>query len=151
MRGRFFRPVVSVILSAAASLGCQRQRTESNPQSAEVLLAGAFERAAKPAEGEAEIVRQDDRFELRLHRVRVASTRPVRVYLVGAERASTTRSVVEAELKYDMEELKPALAEQVIALPSEPDPALRSVVLWDSAFSVNLSFAALRRPAHSPR
>jgi hypothetical protein len=135
-----------VILVAAAGLACHRQRAESDAAStAEVLLTGAFEHAAKPAEGEAEIVRRGDDYELRLRRVRVASDRPVRVYLVGAERASTTRSVVEAELKYDMEDLKPGLAEQVIALPSEPDSALRSVVLWDPAFSVNLAFAALRR------
>jgi hypothetical protein len=112
-----------------------------------VLLAGGFEPAAKRAEGEAEIVRQGDSFELRLHHVRVASERPVRVYLVGAERASTTRSVGETELKYDMDQLHPNLAEQVIALPSEPDPALRSVVLWDPMFAVNLGFAALRRPS----
>ncbi len=137
-RRRFF-----LILLVLASFGCQRHASTAEGHT-EVLLTGAFEHAAKPAKGEAEIVRQGDRFELRLRRVQVASERPVHVYLVGTERAATTRSVVEAELKYDMEELKPGVAEQVIALPSEPDSKLRSVVLWDPEFSVNLAFAPLR-------
>jgi hypothetical protein len=96
-------------LLPATDPACQRLRTESGVASTAeggsvVLLLGGFE-PAKRAEGEAEIVRRDDRFELRLQLVRVASESPVRVYLVGAARASTTRSVVEAELKYDMEDV----------------------------------------------
>jgi hypothetical protein len=132
-------------LLGTASLGCHRQKTE--PQTETILLEGAFEQAAKPVEGQAQIVRRGDGFELRLRRVRVTSSRPVRVYLVGAERASTTRSVISAELKYDMDELHSNQTEQTIALPSEPDPALRSVVLWDPEYSVNLGFAALRQHA----
>ncbi len=148
---------LALCLAVSAALACQRQRTESSGTStaqsnAEVLLEGTFEHAAKPVEGKAEILRQGSRFELRLHGVGVASDRPLRVYLVGTERASTTRSVVVTELKYDMDELQPGVAEQVIALPSEPDPALRSVVLWDPVFAVNVGFAALhRRPAGTAR
>jgi len=111
-----------------------------------VVLAGEFERVAKSAQGRAEIVRRGDQFELRLRQVRVDSKRPVRVYLVGVDRAPTTRSVASAELKYDMATLDQTVAEQIIALPSEPDPRIRSVVLWEPTFYVNLAFAPLRPP-----
>jgi hypothetical protein len=68
----------------------------------------------------------------------------VRVYLVGHERASSTRILDETEMKYDMGELERGVPEQRIELPSEPDPALRSVVLFYPSFGVNLAVAPLR-------
>lgn len=108
-----------------------------------VLLAGEFAAAARGGRGRAEIVRQGNDYALRLVGVRIEAGGPVRVYLVGAERASTTRSVVEAEQKYDLAALDPRLDEQLIPLPSAPDPALRSVVLWEPRYGVNLAYAAL--------
>jgi hypothetical protein len=142
--------VLSVVL-ACAGVGC-RSSTEASEASRQpdsgsgVLLAGDFQRVVKPATGHAAIERDADGYELRLNGVGVTSARPVRVYLVGSERADTTRVVVETELKYDMAELDQGAAEQLIALPSAPDPKLRSVVLYDALFGINLAYAALKPP-----
>ena len=137
-----------VFLAFALSSACRSDAGDSHPnavydESSKLHLAGEFQDGMKPTQGRAEIVARGRVFELRLHQVQVKSNRPVRVYLVGAERASTTRKVVEAELKYDMAELDPSVTQQVIALPGQPDPVLRSVVLWDPVFGVNLGFAPL--------
>jgi hypothetical protein len=42
-----------------------------------------------------------------------------------------------------MAALTPAVPEQLIDLPSEPDSALRSVVLWDPRYGANLASANL--------
>lgn len=135
-------------LTVAISISCKSDAGGPGPGRSTavaqgVYLAGDFQGTMKPARGRAEIVRRGPAFELKLRGVHVASNRPLRVYLVGDDRASTTRRIVESTLKYDMAELAPAAAEQVIVLPGEPDPSLRSVVLWDPLFAVNLAFAAL--------
>jgi len=112
--------------------------------SEQILLEGTFERVAKAAGGSARIVRRGDNYELRLNNVTVAQEGAVRVYLVGHERASSTRILGETEMKYDMAELDRSVSEQRIELPSEPDRALRSVVLWYPPFGVNLAVAPLR-------
>ena len=66
------------------------------------------------------------------------------VYFVGVPAAKTTREVVQTDTKYDFGLLLTDAPQQVIDLPSEPAPELRSVVLWNPAYGVNLAFAALR-------
>jgi hypothetical protein len=109
-----------------------------------VLLAGNFERVSRATQGHAEIVKRGSQFELVLTNVSVASDSMVRVYLVGHDRASSTFLVDATELKYDMAALESGAARQVIELPSEPDPRLRSVVLYSPSFGINLGFAPLR-------
>ena len=149
-----------MILIGSAAGGCRNRQTvpqsrsnisKADPSSAApradgVLLEGTFERVARPVTGRASIVRHGASYELVLNGVTVAQEGAVRIYLVGHERPSTTRIVDETEMKYDMEELERGGAEQRIALPSEPDPALRSVVLFYPTFGVNLAYAPLRPP-----
>lgn len=126
---------------AAPSASTHRQA----PQAVEeVRLRGAFERVSKAVTGKAEIVQRGNQFFLRLSNVQVASKGPVRVYLVGHDRAASTYLVESTELKYDMAELEVDAQVQLIELPSEPDPRLRSVVLYHPTFGVNLGFAPLR-------
>jgi|GEM_PF-5466953 hypothetical protein len=153
-RARLYPIGLVLAFGLAGSPACQRDRAapaepEASATSAEattVLLAGRFANGAKPASGEAQIVRRGDRYELVLRKVRVDSRRTVRVYLVGVERASTTRSVIETEQKYDMAELDQTTDQQIVPLPSEPAPELRSVVLWEPTYGVNLGYAALGAP-----
>jgi hypothetical protein len=112
----------------------------------QILLEGSFERVAKAATGTARIMRCGKTYELRLSDVTVQQEGMVRVYLVGHERPSNTHILDETELKYDMAELERVKSEQRIELPSEPDPALRSVVLYYPAFGANLAVAPLRPP-----
>jgi hypothetical protein len=115
-----------------------------HPASDEVILAGNFERVSRATTGRAEIVRRGPEYELVLTAVTVASDAKARVYLVSHDRASSTFLVDSAELKYDMAELERGKERQIIALPSEPDPRLRSVVLYNPDFGINLGFAPLR-------
>jgi hypothetical protein len=148
------------MLAALCTNGC-RNRTSLKPTplaqgsavgamttvpNEQLLLEGTFERVAKAASGTARIVRRGNVYELRLNNVIVAQEGAVRVYLVGHERAANTRILDETEMKYDMAELERGVAEQRIELPSEPDRALRSVVLFYPAFGVNLAVAPLRSP-----
>ena len=109
-----------------------------------VPLRGDFETLVKPVTGRADIVLRDGKYLLYLTGVSVDAKPPLRVYLVGQQNARTTRSVNESEQRYDMAELDNGAPEQIIALPSRPDPALRSVVIWQAAFAVNLAVAPLR-------
>lgn len=150
----------AAVLLGAALAGCRSRQSVTQarpsvsgqgtsgvaPRSEEILLDGKFERVARPVTGTASIVRRGTEYELVLHGVTVAQEGAVRVYLVGHERAATTRIVDETEMKYDMAELERGGSEQRIALPSEPDPALRSVVLFYPVFGVNLAFAPLHPP-----
>ncbi len=142
-----------VVLAGEGVLGACRNEApppaERDPNAPAVLLRGAFAGVAKPARGRAEIVRTGERYELHLYGARVESKRPVRVYLVGVEQAPTTRSVIDAELKYDMAELDQDVDHQVIALPSEPNRRIRTVVMWEPTFYVNLAFAPLAPPGAS--
>jgi hypothetical protein len=116
----------------------------------QVLLAGEFERVSRQTTGHAEIVRRGEQYELVLTNVTVKNDSMVRVYLVGHDRASSTFLVDSTELKYDMAELERGVPRQVIELPSEPDARLRSVVLYNPMFGINLGFAPLRAPSKSP-
>lgn len=138
-----------------ASQGTPREPTLSPqsagaPQAEQVLLEGTFERVARASSGKAQIVRRGTRYELCLKDMTVAQEGTLRVYLVGHPRASNTRVLDETEMKYDMAELERNVAEQRIELPSEPDPALRSVVIYNPLFGVNVAFASLQPPANAP-
>lgn len=137
-------------------LGCRSQpATDPRPATStsaelastaweETTLEGKFERVARAVTGTASIVRRGADFELVLREVTVAQQGTVRVYLVGHDWASSTRILDETEMKYDMAELERGVPEQRIALPSEPDPRLRSVVLFYPEFGVNIAVAPLR-------
>lgn len=146
-------------------LGCRSPQAASDPRPSmsasaaatgaaelqETMLEGKFERVARAVTGAASIVRRGADFELVLHGVTVAQEGTVRVYLVGHDRASSTRILDETEMKYDMAELERGVGEQRIGLPSEPDPKLRSVVLFYPEFGVNLAVAPLRPKALTPQ
>lgn len=147
-----------IVILGLSACGCKSRKSPTQPRSSlsaseiaapapvveQLLLTGTFERVARAASGTASIYRRGDDYELRLSAVTVAQEGTVRVYLVGHEHADSTRIVGETEMKYDMAELEQGAAEQRIPLPSQPDPALRSVVLFNPAFGVNLAVAALR-------
>lgn len=148
-----------LLLLSLGAVGCRSRNSRVQPtpsvvgsaedvkaavQGEQVLLVGSFERVARAASGSAQIVRRGDSFELQLKGVSVAQEGVVRVYLVGHDYAKSTRILDETEMKYDMAELERGVPEQNIALPSEPDPALRSVVLFYPEFGVNLAVAPLR-------
>ncbi len=118
---------------AAAALGEEEWRE----------LSGEFERVAKTSTGRADIIRRDGKYLLYLTGVRVQADGPLRVYLVGHDAARTTRAVHEASLVYDMAELDNGATQQVIELPSRPDESLKSVVIWQRSFRVNLAVAPL--------
>lgn len=164
-RHRYHLARFSLVMLAALCINGCRNRTSLKPTpralsttvgaaatvpNEQLLLEGKFERVAKTASGTVQIVRRGSAYELRLNNVTVAQQGSVRVYLVGHERASNTRILDETEMKYDMAELERGVAEQRIELPSEPDPALRSVVLFYPAFGVNLAVAPLRSPVTQP-
>jgi len=153
------RYACAISVGALLALSCRNQRASQNREwhataatsaipatrpAEELLLAGQFERVSKATSGRAEIWCRGTRYELRLTDVTVATDAAVRVYLVAHERASSTFLVDSAALKYDMAELERGVSQQVIELPSEPDPRLRSVVLFHPSFGINLGFAPLR-------
>lgn len=148
---------------ALPQLGCHSQQAATDPRPAtstsvevasvaweETTLEGRFERVARAVTGTASIVRRGADFELVLREVTVSQQGTVRVYLVGHDWASTTRILDETEMKYDMAELERGALEQRIALPSEPDPRLRSVVLFYPEFGVNIAVAPLRPKRKAP-
>ena len=110
-----------------------------------MLLAGTFEAVAKPARGSAELIVTGNNYQLRLRGVTVDDPGPVHIYFVGLPSAKTTRAVVQTEAKYDFGPLQPDGAQQVIDLPSEPAAELRSVVLWNRSYGVNLAAATLEQ------
>lgn len=111
-----------------------------------MLLVGNFQSVTKTASGQVELIRTGEQYQLRLRSVAVETNQPVHVYLVGLPAANTSHDVDGTELKYDMGVLQTGQAEQVIALPSQPDPALQSVVLWEPRYAANLASATLRSP-----
>jgi hypothetical protein len=150
---------VAVLAALPTGYGCRSRRSPAQPtpsvavptsQTAaagaveQVLLTGSFERVSRGVTGTASIARRGNEYLLLLSAVTVAEVGTVRVYLLGHDRAKSTRIFDETVLKYDMAELERGVAEQRIVLPSEPDPTLRSVVLFNPAFSVNLAVAPLR-------
>ncbi len=118
--------------------------TEEFREAPWVDLTGEFRRIVKPVRGRADVVYRDGKYQLCLTGVKVEADGPLRVYLVGEDDASTTRLVTESKLVYDMAPLENGATDQVIDLPSRPDDRLRSVVLWQQAFAINLAVAPLR-------
>lgn len=126
--------------------GSPEPRMDNAASEPEVLLRGKFTRVAKGATGSAELVRRGEQYQLRLRGAGVDSLGEVHVYLVGLPDARSTAALTEAETKYDFGPLKQNAPEQLIDLPSEPAPELRTVVLYEPRYRINLAAAALRPP-----
>jgi hypothetical protein len=139
---------VGAMLASVLSSGCGRcsdpGQSSSVAEPAKVLLAGPFDEVAKPARGSAELIATGTHYQLRLRAVTVDDRGPVHVYFVGVPAARTTLEVVQTDTKYDFGPLRTDTAQQIIDLPSEPAPELRSVVLWNRLYGVNLAVAALQ-------
>lgn len=139
----------AVVLAAMALVGCQREdsnaaaQVSSSRAMVEVVLAGDFVRVAKAVEGRAEIVRRGQSYQLRLRNVRVDHLAEVHVYLVGLPDVRSTIELMATETKYDFGPLEQGAEQQVIDLPSEPAPELRSVVLYEPRYRINLAAASL--------
>ena len=140
-------------LAISAAAGC-RQSSDSSKQGAansalpsEVVLRGDFARVAKKATGSAEIIRTGNRYQLRLQNTEVDTLGEVHVYLVGLPEVPNTAALTATEVKYDFGPLERGASQQLIDLPSKPAPELRSVVLYEPRYRVNLAAAALRPPS----
>ncbi len=135
-------------VSAATVLsGCEKEEPASTTEVAGergVIASGRFENVGKRVSGRAQLENTSKGYVLRLLDVQVDAAGPIHVYLVGLDQAKNTRIVDETELKYDMGPLDGSKPEQVIPLPGKPDPALRSVVLWNPQYGANLAAASLR-------
>lgn len=107
------------------------------------MLSGSFKRVAKKVEGRVELVRKGDRYALRLLGTKVDNLGEVHVYFVGLPDARSTLELAGTEMQYDFGPLEQGAPEQIIALPSEPAPELRTVVLFEPRYRVNLASAAL--------
>jgi len=123
--------------------------TRAAPDPGEVVLSGSFKRVAKKVEGRVELVRKGERYALRLLGTKVDVLGEVHVYFVGLPDAKSTLELAGTEMQYDFGPLEQGAPEQIIALPSEPAPELRSVVLFEPRYRVNLAAAALE-PASAP-
>lgn len=123
--------------------GTQARESAASPDSADVLLSGRFERVAKKVEGRVELVRKGDRYALRLLGTSVDHPGEVHVYFVGLPSARSTLEMARTEMQYDFGKLEQGAPEQIIGLPSEPAPELRTVVLFEPRYRVNLAAAAL--------
>jgi hypothetical protein len=117
--------------------------TSAEPAQTEVLLSGSFKRVAKQAAGRAEIVRHGKQYSLRLSDTTVDNLGEVHVYLVGLPDVRSTLELRAAQTLYDFGPLEQGAKEQIIPLPSEPAPELRSVVLYELRHAVNLASAPL--------
>lgn len=131
---------------------CKRDSTDSKaepgdthaaPDAGEVVLSGSFKRVAKKVEGRVELVRKGDRYALRLLGTKVDNLGEVHVYFVGLPDARSTLELAGTQMQYDFGPLEQGAPEQIIALPSEPAPELRTVVLFEPRYRVNLASAAL--------
>lgn len=130
-------------------LGCEKpaeQTPEASGPVSRVALAGTLQAASRPVSGTVEILQEGSKYTLRLRKVRVKATGPIHVYLVAHPAASTTRDVLATEDRYDFGPLDEQADDQYIPLPSEPAAALRSVVLFQPTFGVNLAWAKLDVP-----
>ena len=155
------RLVAWVITGWAAAMGglcwaCKNDPAESKtetpvePGQPEVLLSGSFKRVTKPAAGRAEIVRQGQKYWIKLSDTSVDNLGEVHVYLVGLPDVRSTVELRAAQTLYDFGPLEQGAKEQMIPLPSAPAPELRSVVLYELRYAVNLASAALE-PASTAR
>lgn len=127
---------------AATQVGCRREPSAASEKTQVVVLRGTFEPVAREASGAVSVVRLANDYQLRLERVRVQDPGPVHVYLVGSEDVRSTSALDATDMKYDFG-LLGVSSEQRIPLPGEPDPALRSVVLYNPKFGVVLASASL--------
>ncbi len=129
--------------------GCKNDRAPADQSPAEdgpvVIGSGRFQSVGKQVSGAVELRKSGDDYELRLVGVTLNHEGEAHVYLVGLDRAPNTRAVDDVELKYDMGPLENGKPEQIIPLPSKPDPALGSVVLWNPKYGANLATASLAR------
>ena len=154
-----FVPRCAVLAVLGVCPACKGESGEAQDKSAEtlaeadqseVLLSGSFKRVAKKVEGRVELVRKGDRYALRLSNTKVDAPGEVRVYFVGLPDAKTTLELAGTDVQYDFGPLEQGAPEQIIGLPSEPAPELRTVVLFEPDYRVNLASAALE-PASSPK
>ena len=148
-RPRGLRARLAILMIVAAALGCDQggERTGAAATSAddEILLEGRLRRVAKNADGIVQIRRRDGDYQLVLRGVQIQATPLVRVYILGLDEARSTAAVDGTDSKYDMGPLKFDTPEQVISIP-KPLDELRSVVLWNPAFGINLASASLEPP-----
>jgi len=116
----------------------------------EVLLSGSFKRVAKSVEGRVELVRRGNNYALRLLNTKVDNLGEVHVYFVGLPDARSTLEMAATETQYDFGPLQQGAPEQIIGLPSEPAPELRTVVLFEPRYRVNLAAAPLEAVSSAP-
>ena len=144
-------PKLALLVLLALCPRCKADGADSKSESAEpapadsgeVLLSGTFKRVAKKVEGRVELVRRGDSYALRLLNTKVDNLGEVHVYFVGLPDAKTTLEMAATETQYDFGPLKQGAPEQIIGLPSEPAPELRTVVLFEPRYRVNLASAVL--------
>lgn len=132
------------------SAGCNRDSEQAAPAASSaaadgtsVLLTGTFQRVAKAASGRAEIIRRGNEYSLRLSHASVDSSSEVHVYLVGLPDVASTAELIATDTVYDFGPLEQGANEQLIELPSEPAPELKTVVLFEPRYHVNLARAPL--------
>ena len=116
----------------------------------EVLLSGSFKRVAKNVEGRVELVKRGNNYALRLLKTKVDNLGEVHVYFVGLPDVRSTLEMAATETQYDFGPLEQGANEQIIGLPSEPAPELRSVVLFEPRYRVNLAAAPLEAVSSAP-
>lgn len=155
---RYRRGLLAAVLVALvlACPGC-KQASDAAPADAtasgdqtEVLLSGSFKRVAKKVEGRVELVRRGKNYALRLLQTKVDNLGEVHVYFVGLPDARSTLEMAATETQYDFGPLEQGAPEQLIALPSEPAPELRTVVLFEPRYRVNLAAAPLAAVSSAP-
>jgi len=150
-----------VIVLAGACPGCKgsgasktdaadSSQAPSASDETEVLLSGSFKRVAKKVEGRVELVRRGKNYALRLLNTKVDNLGEVHVYFVGLPDARSTLEMAATETQYDFGPLQQGAPEQLIALPSEPAPELRTVVLFEPRYRVNLAAAPLQPGSSAP-
>lgn len=131
-------------------VGCNRDSESPAPAASQVasgrngvLLSGTFQRVAKAADGRAEIIRRGGKYLLRLSNTTVDTHGEVHVYLVGLPDVTSTAELIATDAVYDFGVLEQGAGEQLIKLPSEPAPELKTVVLFEPRYHVNLARAPL--------
>jgi hypothetical protein len=136
--------------TVSGALGCKAESSASSdaPSASQaatplVLLEGTFRRVSKKANGKAQIIRRGERYQIRLLGVSVDTLGETHVYLVGLPDARSTAEVIQATNKYDFGPLRQGAFQQLIDLPSKPALELRTVVLYEPRFHVNLAAAPL--------
>ena len=145
-------PVAPVLLAGLLGVaGCQRETgdehaapSSSASDSNRVLLTGTFERVAKKVTGRVELVQAGGRYQLRLLNVSVDNLGEVHVYFVGLPEAKSTLVLATTQTQYDFGPLEQGSPEQLIDLPSKPASELRTVVLYEPRYRVNLAAASLK-------